>query len=633
MSIRSRSDSTGSSAEAHGARASETTLAVKLIAAIVIVSMASTAVFSTIELAREWQLLVTNDENDAQTVVDTNIDSIALAVWNIDERALDVTARSLTRGQSIYRVEVSDDLGKVWNFVRPNTPERTDAEWSRPLFRPGSREAIGTLRVWENYDENRALLKDRVFTLIVAELIKVALLSALMFVILDRTITGPLRRLVQRLRGSAGRPEAFTIERPLFGYRDEIDAVVDAINDSNRDRQRLEAERERRRQYEERASKLEALGRLAGGVAHDFNNVLSVMAGYTEFLREDLPANSKERQYAERLAQCNESAKKLVRQILAFSRNESAALSPISIADALQDIRPMLRSAIPTSTELVYEIDDRLPPVTADSNQITQVLLNLLMNANDVFEGRPGRVVIRAREGTKAGDADPTNSMAVLAFDASKPHVRLEVEDTGPGMSMDVMQRIFEPFFTTKAVGKGTGLGLAIVYNIVKTHGGGLSVRSAPGKGTTFRISLPVSTGDQVREISTNGAVRTAVARRILVVDDEPTIGDMLRIGLGRMGYEVVYHRNPLDAVALIEAGAERFQVVLSDQIMPDMSGIDLIRRIKARNPDVRCILSTGFSESIDAEAARAAGADAFIRKPAAISDLIRLIEEMFEAR
>jgi signal transduction histidine kinase len=632
MSIRSKSNSTGSSAEAHGARASETTLAVKIIAAIVIVSVVSTAVFSTIELAREWQLLVSNDESDAQSVVDANIDSLALAVWTIDERAINVTARSLTHGQSIFRVEISDDLGKVWNFVEPNPPESADAEWSRPLFRPGSHEVIGTLRVWENYDVNRGLLKERVFTLIVAELIKVALLGVLMFMIFDRTITGPLRRLVQRLRSSAGRPEAITIERPFHSHRDEIDALVDAMNDSSRERQRLEGERERRRQYEERASKLEALGRLAGGVAHDFNNVLSVMAGYTEFLREDLPANSKERQYAERLAQCNESAKKLVRQILAFSRNETAALKPISIAGALEDIRPMLRSAIPTSTELVYEIDDRLPSVAADANQITQVLLNLLMNANDAFDGRPGRVVIRARDNGKAGDADATNSITVLAFDAGKPHVRLEVEDSGPGMSMDVMQRIFEPFFTTKSVGKGTGLGLAIVYNVVKTHGGGLSVRSAPGKGTRFRISLPVAIDGQVREVSTNGALRTAVARRILVVDDEPTIGDMLRIGLGRMGYEVVYRRNPLDAVALIEAGAEPFQVVLSDQIMPGMSGIDLIRRIKARNPDVRCILSTGFSESTDAEAARAAGADAFIHKPAAISDLIRLIEEMFEA-
>jgi signal transduction histidine kinase/CheY-like chemotaxis protein len=393
-------------------------------------------------------------------------------------------------------------------------------------------------------------------------------------------------------------------------------------------------ERERMEQQLLQQDKMEAIGRMAGGIAHDFNNLLGAMLGYAEFLVSDLPAGSTERDYAVRLASVGERAKDLVRQILTFSRGGADRLEPVSLPAVVGDARTILRSALPVMTELTFEVDPDLPPARANATQLVQILMNLALNAHDAARdgGAGGHICIRIRRGGgERRGPDGRDELVPLPFPAGRPHLVIEVEDDGQGMSPETLRRIFEPFFTTKGKGKGTGLGMPLVYGIVKAHGGGIEIRSAPGRGTLVRVLIPAAAALEAepQPAPAPAAVPARRGWRVLVVDDEPAMGDMLREGLRRHEHRVFVCDDPLRALRILQADPFAFDAVITDQAMPGITGMELIGRIKALRADLPCLLYTGYSERANAEAAQQAGADAFLYKPVVVADIAALLDRL----
>ncbi|MDG3439784.1 ATP-binding protein [Nitrospirillum amazonense] len=403
---------------------------------------------------------------------------------------------------------------------------------------------------------------------------------------------------------------------------------------------RVAREREELQRQVLQQDKMEAIGRLAGGVAHDFNNLLGAMLGYVEFLLDDLDPQDKAHSYVARINAVGKRAKELVGQILTFARSDKGELQAVSPVAVLEDARGILRSAVPATTEMSFQIAGSVPNVRANPTQLVQVLMNLVINAHDARRGEGGRIRIRLFPGPAPEDARVREGRwtehEALPFDKARPHVVLEVEDEGHGMTMEVMTRLFEPFFTTKGKGRGTGLGMPVVYGIVRAHGGGMTVMSAEGEGALLRVLLPVGgPGAVAAPMLASAAVKAAPHRRlrILVVDDAAEMGDMLLEGLSRRGHEVAICETPAEALEVFEENPLAFDAVVSDQTMPGMTGMALIALLKTRRPDLPCVLYTGYSERSDEKAVLAGGADAFFLKPVVVERLAAKLETLCTVR
>ncbi|WP_148293792.1 ATP-binding protein [Azospirillum sp. B4] len=403
---------------------------------------------------------------------------------------------------------------------------------------------------------------------------------------------------------------------------------------------RVAREREELQRQLLQQDKMEAIGRLAGGVAHDFNNLLGAMLGYVEFLLDDLDPQDKAHSYVARINAVGKRAKELVGQILTFARSDKGELQAVSPVAVLEEARGILRSAVPATTEMTFQIAGSVPNVRANPTQLVQVLMNLVINAHDARRGEGGRIRIRLFPGPAPADARVLEGRwqehEALPFDKSRPHVVLEVEDEGHGMPMEVMTRLFEPFFTTKGKGRGTGLGMPVVYGIVRAHGGGMTVLSAEGEGTLLRVTLPVGGPGAVAAPLLAPATHKTTPRRrlrILVVDDAAEMGDMLLEGLSRRGHEVAICETPAEALEVFEENPLAFDAVVSDQTMPGMTGMALIALLKTRRPDLPCVLYTGYSERADEKAVLAAGADAFFLKPVVVERLAAKVEALCAVR
>jgi PAS domain S-box-containing protein len=424
----------------------------------------------------------------------------------------------------------------------------------------------------------------------------------------------------------------------------DIPAVVGIIINSRDITDALELEAQLRQ-----AQKMEAVGQLAGGIAHDFNNIVGAILGFAGFLTEDLPAGSPELGYAERIVGAGSKAKDLVQHILAFSRGNNVQRRPEDIAGLVRNAEGLLRAGLPSSTELELEVARDALIADVNSSQIDQVLLNLCVNANDALAGEPGKVSITVTrvtpgdrdyavspggaDGASRDAPDRINRVATGTLDGQKSYARIAVSDSGVGMPPEVIGRIFDPFFTTKERGRGTGLGLSILHGVVVGYGGACRVESAPGRGTTFLVYIPLDAAP----LSPAGAVpdRSNVRghETVLVVDDEADIVDVLAIGLGRFGYRVTSIGDSAAALTAFERDPAAWDVVISDQVMPGMKGMALFKRLKAIKPDLRFILWTGFSDAASETQALAAGVDAFLIKPASPEEVAASIRRIVTAR
>ena len=358
------------------------------------------------------------------------------------------------------------------------------------------------------------------------------------------------------------------------------------------------------------SQKLEAIGRLAGGIAHDFNNILSSIIGYSEMAKDDLPEGSQTREDIEEVFKAGYRAKKLVQQILTFSRQSKRERKPLQIASVVKEALKLMRSSLPTTIEISQDISAKCGTILADPTQIHQVVINLCTNAGYAMGDKGGKLTVNL-----AGVEIDTDFAANEGIQHGS-YVRLTVADTGCGMEAEVMERIFDPFFTTKPIGKGTGMGLSAVHGIVEEYGGKINVSSKHGKGTKFNIFLPVVKSTPVLiEDTLTGSTPKGVGR-ILFVDDEEGIVNMSQKMLKRLGYDVVGETSSIIALAIFRTYPNSFDIVITDQTMPKMTGDVLAREILRIRPDIPIILCTGFSETFSPGKVKELGISDHLLKP-----------------
>ena len=385
------------------------------------------------------------------------------------------------------------------------------------------------------------------------------------------------------------------------------------------------------------SQKMEAVGRLAGGVAHDFNTLLGTIRGYSEMLLGALPPEGALRRHVEQIHRAALRGAQLTRQLLVFSRRQEIQARTIDLRKLLEDVEVMLERLIGEDVELVREIGPRLGQVWGDSGELHQVILNLVVNACDAM---PAGGTLRL----SLGDVEADREIAVEGGRLPPGrYVLLQVSDTGKGMDEEVRGRIFEPFFTTKGPGEGTGLGLSTVHAIVRRGKGGLAVESQPGQGSTFQVYLPciesapedsqpVEPTPPIAEPGPDPAQDGARATILLVEDDEMFRG-LLRQVLEGQGYQVLAVENPAAALELAAARGDGVRLLLSDMVMPGGNGADLAQKLGSRYPAMKVVLMSGYTD--DALASRSADptvANAFLEKPYATRDLLRLIRELLSA-
>ncbi|HEY7315042.1 MAG TPA: ATP-binding protein, partial [Gemmataceae bacterium] len=354
--------------------------------------------------------------------------------------------------------------------------------------------------------------------------------------------------------------------------------------------------RERHRLEEQlrQAQKMEAIGRLAGGVAHDFNNLLCIITGYSTLVADGLSPNQPLREFVAEVIKAADRAAGLTQQLLAFSRKQMLVPRVLDLNTLLADLDKMLRRLIGEDIELAVTLAPDLHAVKADQNQIEQILMNLAVNARDAMP-RGGRLTIATAQVER-------DIIALRDHPGAKPgsYVRLEVSDTGCGMDREVLAHLFEPFFTTKGQGKGTGLGLATVFGIVNQSGGHLEVCSEPGQGSTFRIFLPSFQPDDASETGPDagGSIPQGGVETLLVVEDEDGLRSLACQTLSQRGYHILEASNGEEALAVSRRYTKAIHLLLSDVVMPKLSGSALAERLIVERPDLKILFMSGFTDS-----------------------------------
>jgi len=371
------------------------------------------------------------------------------------------------------------------------------------------------------------------------------------------------------------------------------------------------------------AQRMEAIGRLAGGVAHDFNNLLTVILSYSELAREELPLGSELRPFLDEVILASQRGEGLTRQLLAFSRKQVMDLAPLSLSEVVGGVSTMLRRLIGEDIRIETRVSESLPLIKADRGQLEQVLMNLAVNARDAMPDG-GLLEVFA-------DAVTFGVEEALRLDIpAGAYVALHVRDNGTGMDEATRARVFEPFFTTKGVGKGTGLGLATVYGIMRQLGGGVSLETALGRGTTFHVFLPISTTGTAAAPS-KAAAAMGVGKggeTILVVEDDAAVRAVLERVLGG-AYRIIMAATPNEALSLLRANAGQIDLVLSDVIMPGMNGRQLSVKMRELVPSLRVVFMSGYTD--EAIEKYEVLHDHFLRKPFNLNELLTTIRAVLD--
>ena len=377
------------------------------------------------------------------------------------------------------------------------------------------------------------------------------------------------------------------------------------------------------------AQKMEALGILAGGIAHDFNNILAAIIGYAEMAKRSLPQEAGSAGAdIQQVLLAGLRAKDLVKQILAFSRKSGEERSLISPRPIVKEALKFLRASIPASIEIREDIAPDCGVILANPTNIHQIVVNLCTNAFHAMEGAGGVLTV-VMKNVELDETELAGEDDLLPG----PYVLFSVRDTGPGMTPEILARIFDPYFTTKGVGKGSGMGLAVVHGIVKNYGGTVQVESVVGSGTLFRVYLPwIGKGTATAESVQEWALPSG-QERILYVDDEISIAEMGKAMLSGLGYRVTASSNPLEALEEFCRRPGEFDLLITDQTMPKMSGVQLAQEVRKIRPELPVILSTGYSAAISEDSAGGMGIRYFIMKPLTMRMLAETVRKALEGK
>lgn len=393
------------------------------------------------------------------------------------------------------------------------------------------------------------------------------------------------------------------------------------------ERKRAEKETRRLETALQQSQKMESIGILAGGIAHDFNNILAAVIGYSELVMEDIPEGTTPHANLGEILRAGTRARDLVQQILAFSRQDRRELKLLQVGPLVKETLKLLRSSLPATIDVRQQIEEELCSVLADATQIHQILMNLCTNAAQAMEEKGG--VLKVKLGPVELAADDLKLHPGL-----RPgrYLLLSVQDTGAGMSPEIVKKIFDPYFTTKDKGQGTGLGLAVVHGIVKSYGGAINVYSEPGQGATFNIYLPAADGPEKPKSATEHAVPAARgSERILLIDDEPFLAELGKQMLERLGYQVDVCTGSREALDRFRDEPRSFDLILTDMTMPEMTGDQLAAGMLEIRPDIPIILCTGYSKKLLNRNAGDLGVRAVLMKPLRHAELARTVRKVLD--
>ncbi len=419
--------------------------------------------------------------------------------------------------------------------------------------------------------------------------------------------------------------EPFTVEWQVKALRDPSGVITNFLIF-----QRDVTERNHLREQIQQAQKMEAIGRLAGGIAHDFNNLLTIIVGYSGLLATELAQNgaaaSKQLRSLNEIQLASEKAAALTGQLLTFSRKQVLRTRAVDLNRVVFNLGGMLRRLIGEDVDLELSLSDKECVVRADAGQLEQVLMNLAVNARDAMPWG-GMLTIQTRI------TEVTAHYATATRLESGRYAVLSISDTGIGMDEETRSHIFEPFYTTKDAGRGTGLGLSMVYGFVAQHGGGIEVSSEPGMGACFNVYLPCSesAADADTQVAAVGSRRASGV--VLVVEDEDSIRDLVREILESVGYEVLTAANAQQAIALVGTHPGPLDLLLTDVVLPGVSGIDLAAQLKALRPGMRVLFASGYSDHALLRQGNLARGAAFIQKPFATEALLSSIRDMIDGQ
>ena len=402
---------------------------------------------------------------------------------------------------------------------------------------------------------------------------------------------------------------------PIYDQNGELQKIIHIMTDIS-ERKRLEKQLIQ-------AHKMEAIGTLAGGVAHDFNNILTSLLGYTQIMLSETEKGSMiEQEDLQEVYRAGLRAKELVRQILTFARKTEDEMMPVRIDLIVKEVLKFIRSSIPTSISIRENVTSR-SKVIANATQIHQVIMNLCTNASHAMDEQGGILTIDLTD-KRLDECRYVSGQKVVPGD----YIMLAVTDTGSGISPDIMERIFEPYFTTKSVEEGTGMGLALVQSIINEAGGVIQVKSEVHSGSRFEILLPVTEKEKRPEKKYSEPLKAGKGR-ILFIDDEIPITGLFKKVLEGHGYDVTVFNNPRQALTAFETNPEKFDVVISDLTMPDIKGDKLIEQIHAIRRDIPCILCTGYSKELTKKSDSIQGLKAILIKPIDRANLLFTIQQV----
>jgi PAS domain S-box-containing protein len=371
------------------------------------------------------------------------------------------------------------------------------------------------------------------------------------------------------------------------------------------------------------SQKMEAVGRLAGGIAHDFNNLLMVVSGYSEVLLDQIPPESPLYSKAEAIQQASDRASTLTRQLLAFSRKQLLELKVIDVNAIVQDMERLLRPLIGEDIELSTALTPAVGCTRADAGQLEQVIMNLVVNAKDAMP-TGGKICIRTASVSLDNSYRPENTLIKHG-----PYIMISVKDSGSGMDRETQARIFEPFFTTKEKGKGTGLGLSTVYGIIKQSGGYVFVQSEPGRGTTFTMYFPQVDEPLQSLAPVLASVPAGGSETVLLVEDEGSVRQLVRDTLTSRGYRVLEAANGEKALELALRHPEAIDLIVTDVVMPGLSGPELVQQLLAGRPAAKVLYLSGYAEDAFADPLATNNGKAFLQKPFTLQNLSRKVREV----
>ncbi len=372
--------------------------------------------------------------------------------------------------------------------------------------------------------------------------------------------------------------------------------------------------------------KMEAIGTLAGGIAHDFNNILGAIIGYAGMAQDELPPGSEVGECIDEILRASERAKNLVGQILAFSRSTDADKKPLPVVPVIKEVVKLLRPMLPSTIRIIQEINLQDAFILADSTQLHQVLLNLCSNAAHAMQEKGGTLTIGLNQ--IAVTEDNCSLYEQLELGA---YLEIQVADTGHGIDEKIRNHIFDPFFTTKKTGEGTGMGLSVVHGIIKSFGGRIRLESKTGAGTVFFIYLPLLPDQDSRLAMEVKAASIGGTEKILLIDDQEFLLQMMSKTLSRLGYQVTAQDSSVEALSLFQADPFSFDLVITDQTMPCITGADMAKHMLKIRPDIPVILCTGFSSTVSREQARSLGIREYVMKPVVMSEFTVLLRKVLE--